>query len=134
MKDHQLLDAIGGIDEHILAEAETASVNSKKPVRRFLLVAAVLSVVSITAVAAPTLLSRPIQGSEIVTGETVFPFSMDEEGNIITEGAHGLKVTMDVTVNSDAPAWIEDLYVLNPGEKWNYHGGSGKRKIISFFC
>lgn len=133
MKDYQLLDAIGGIDESILTEAETAPVQRKKAVPRLLLIAAIICLLGVTVYAATELLSRPILGSDIVTGETVFPFSMDAAGNIIMEGVSGLKVTMDVEVNPDAPDWIRELYVLDPGNGWVHKGGgsSGSRYEIA---
>lgn len=133
MKSHDLLDAIGGIDESLLIEAEAPPATGRKLARRILLAAAVICALTATAAATTGLFSRPIQDSEIVTGETVFPFVMDKEGNIVMEGQSGLKVTMDVDVNPDAPDWIEELYVLEPGDGWSYHGGgsSGSRYFFS---
>jgi len=129
MKNEQLMDAIGGIDEAILAEAEAPVKKGRRLLHRVLIAAAVIGVLSVTVAAASGLLSKPIRNSEIVTGETVFPFYMDAEGNIVPEGEGGLKVTMEVEVNPDAPDWIEKLYVLEPGEGWIYNGGgsSGSR-------
>lgn len=133
MKNHQLLDAIGGIDESILAEAEAKPAATKRLTPRLILIAAVVCLLAVTAYAATELLSKPIHSSEIVTGETVFPFTMDKEGNIVMEGVSGLKVTMDVEINPDAPDWIRELYVLDPGEGWVHKGGgsSGSRYEIA---
>ena len=133
MKNHQLLDAIGGIDESILAEAEAKPAATKRLAPRLILIAAVVCLLAVTAYAATDLLSKPIHSSEIVTGETVFPFTMDKEGNIVMEGVSGLKVTMDVEINPDAPDWIRELYVLDPGEGWVHKGGgsSGSRYEIA---
>ena len=124
MKSQDLLDSIGGIDEVFLKESEAVPVGGRKLTRYILLAAAVICALTATAAAASGLLSRPIRESEILTGETVFPFSMDTEGNVVMEGVSGLKITMDVDVDPQAPDWIEELYVLDPGEGWTYHGGS----------
>ena len=122
MKKEDLLDAIGGIDEALLAEAERKT-GGRKTLRYMIWIAAIICVLAVT-VAATGVLSRPITGSEIVPDETVFPFQMDAEGNILTEGEKGLKVTMEVEVNPDAPQWLEALYALQPGAQWEYAGGS----------
>ncbi len=122
MKKEDLLDAIGIIDEALLAEAE-GKTGGRSILRYLLPLVAILCALAVTAAAASGLFSRPIGETEIVAGETVFPFDMDAEGNIVMEGVGGLKVTMEVAVNPDAPTWIEELYVLDPGAQWQYAGG-----------
>lgn len=123
MNKDQLFDAIGGIDEGFLAEAQMKAKRSTGTLRRVLLAAAIIGALAVTAMAASGLFSRPVEDGDIVTGETVFPFYMDEKGNIITEGAAGLKVRMDVTVNADAPEYLEEFYVLDMSEEWKIAGG-----------
>ncbi|MBR4863436.1 MAG: hypothetical protein IKU07_02570 [Oscillospiraceae bacterium] len=131
MKKEDLLSAIGGIDEALLAEAE-GKTGGRGILRYVILVAAILCVLAVT-VAATGIFSRPITGCEIVPDETVFPFRMDAEGNILMEGQSGLKVAMEVEVNPDAPQWLEALYVLEPGARWQYAGGgsSGSQYYLS---
>lgn len=125
MKREELLNAIGGIDESLLMESENAARCSGRMVRRVALAAAVIGALALTAAAATGLFSRPIGGSEIITDETVWPFSMDSDGNIIMEGVEGLKVTMEVAVNEDAPEVLEEFYVLEMSEEWSLAGGGG---------
>lgn len=125
MKNEQLLDAIGNIDDKLLIEAETKHSSRSRLTRRIFLAAAAVCALTVTVAATTGLFSRPIQDSEIVTDETVAPFSMDAEGNIIPQGVSGLKIIMDVDMNPDAPKVIEELYVLNPGEQWKWSGGGG---------
>lgn len=125
MKQEQLLDAIGGIDESFLMEAEKGVYRGGKAIRRVFLAAAIIGALALTAAAVSGLFGRPIEDSQIVTGETVAPFTMDAEGNILQEGAAGLKVSMEVTVNQDAPNTLEEFYVLELPEEWRIAGGGG---------
>lgn len=125
MKQEQLLEAIGGIDEGLLHESEKMPAARGKLLRRVCLAAAIIGAFALTAAASSGLFSRPIEGSEIITDETVAPFSMDSDGNIIMEGVQGLKVTMDVELNQDAPQALEEFYVLDMGKEWTELGGGG---------
>lgn len=131
MKQEELLEAIGGIDEGFLLEAEQTCVRKSRSrvLGRLGLIAAAIAALAVTAAAASGLFSRPIAGGEPVFGETVAPFSMDAEGNIVPGGVEGIKITMDVQVDADAPVWLEEIYYLEPPEPWKYDGGgsSGTR-------
>ena len=131
MKQEELLEAIGGIDEDFLLEAEQTCVRKKQSriLGRLGLIAAMIAALAITATAVTGMFSRPIAGGEMVSGEMVAPFSVDEEGNIIPGGVEGIKITMDVQVDADAPVWLEDIYYLEPPAPWKYDGGgsSGTR-------
>lgn len=124
MKQEQLLEAIGGIDEGFLMESEKAPSSKIRLIRRSLLVAAAIGTLVLTVAAATGLFSRPIENSDIISGETVAPFTMDAEGNIDPSGAAGLKVTMQVQINENAPAYLEEFYVLEMSDQWCIAGGS----------
>lgn len=123
MKREQLLEAIGGVDEQFLMETEQTAKHSGRCVRRIFLVAAIIAVLAITAAASTGLLSLPIGKNEIKSDETVAPFTMDADGNIIPEGVQGLKVTMEVETNAGAPVWLEEIYSLELPKGWTYSGG-----------
>ncbi len=123
MNKEQLLDAVGGIDEEILLESQIKNSRGSVMLRRLLLAAAIIGALTVTVIAASGLFSRSIENADLVTDETVFPFNMDAQGNIIMEGQSGLKVTMEVTVNEDAPAYLEEFYVLEMPEQWRVAGG-----------
>lgn len=125
MKREQLLEAMGGIDEGLLLESERTAPKGRRLFGKVLLAAAVIGALALTAAAATGLFSRPIGESEIITDETIAPFFMDSEGNIIMEGMEGLKVTMEVAVNEDAPDVLEEFYVLEMSDKWTQLGGGG---------
>ena len=125
MNKEQLLEAFGGIDESFLVEAQEMKPRNTGVLRRVMLAAAMVATLTITVLATAGLFSQPVENGDIVTGETVFPFYMDDKGNIITGGATGLKVTMDVTVNADAPEYLEEFYVLDMSEEWVIAGGGG---------
>ena len=123
MNKEQLMEAIGYVDEQLLAESEGPRRRHRITAGHAALIAAVIGALAITAGATAGLFSRPITNPEIVDKETVAPFSMDADGNIVPGGVQGLKVTMDVTFDADAPAWIGEIYRLDPGGAWRSAGG-----------
>lgn len=118
MKNEQLLQAIGNVEEELLLEADRLVLRKKHRLGKLALVAAIVAVMTVTVAAATGLFSRPILGAQIVTDETVAPFDMDREGNIVPGGVHGLKITMDVKIDEDAPAYLEEYYHLKAPEGW----------------
>lgn len=133
MKQEQLLQAIGGVSEDMLMESETTKRPAGKSVRRMVLVAAVVGVLAITAAASAGLFSRPIGDTGIVTDETVAPFDMDAEGNIIMGGVEGQKITMEVQIDPDAPAYLEEIYYLELSKQWKDVGGAGAGDEYIYF-
>jgi len=124
MRKEQLLEAVGNVDEQLLVQAEK-TVNRHRVVGRFALIAAIVAALAITAGASAGLFSRPIKEHKLLEDETVAPFDMDADGNILPGGVKGLTVTMEVAFDNDAPAWIEEFYRLDPGDPWQYAGGGG---------
>ncbi len=125
MKRDQLLDAIGGIDEAFLHESEQSAVRGKKTLWRIGLVAAIVAVLGITAAASSGIFSRPIKDSDLVFDQTAAPFDMDAQGNIIPGGVEGLKVTMEVDLNSEVPECLEEIYHMEAPGQWQTYGGYG---------
>ena len=133
MKQEQLLQAIGGVSEDMLMETEGKTRHFGKTFRRIVLVAAVMSALTVTALACTGTLSRLIGEVGIVTGETVAPFEMDAEGNIIMGGVKGQKVTMQVEIDPNAPAYLEELYYLELPGKWQDDGGASAGGVYTYF-
>lgn len=125
MKQEQLLQAIGGISEDMLMECEAAKRPAGKSVRRMVLVAAVVGVIAITAAASAGIFSRPIGDSGIITDETVAPFDMDAQGNIIPGGVAGQKIAMEVQIDPDPPRYLEEIYHMEVPATWQTWGGAG---------
>lgn len=122
MKREQLLEAIGGVDEGLLMETEATARRQRIGLGRVALIAAVVAALGITVAAASGAFSRPIEAVDVISGETVAPFDMDAEGNIIPGGIEGLKITMDVQIDEAAPEYLEELYLIEPPEGWNNDG------------
>lgn len=129
MKREDLLEAIGNVDESLLAESEELTMGRKTPALwRLAVAAAVLALTTVTAFAAARLLSRPVEGGAIVTEGTVSPVSF-VRGDIYPEPQVGLKVVMEVEVDEDAPRTLEEIFHLKLEGAWTEHfrssGGNG---------
>lgn len=125
MKQEQLLQAIGGVSEDMLMESELQTHRSGKTVRRILMVAAAVAALTVTAMASAGVFSRPIGETAIVTDETVAPFDMDAQGNIIPGGVAGQKIAMEVQIDPDPPQYLEEIYHLEVPDTWQTWGGAG---------
>ena len=125
MKREELLQAIGGVGEEMLREAEGTVRSTGRTWGRIALVAATVAVLAGTVAAATGMFSRPIGDTGIISGETIAPFDMDAEGNIIAGGVVGQKVSMEVEIDEDAPAFFEEIYYLKLPEDWKDAGGGG---------
>ena len=125
MKREELLQAIGGVGEEMLMEAEGKVRSAGRTWSWVALVAATVAVLAGTVAAATGMFSRPIGDTGIITGETVAPFGMDAEGNIIAGGVVGQKVSMEVAIDEAAPAFFEEIYYLQLSGDWKDAGGGG---------
>lgn len=123
MKCEELLQAIGGVGEEMLREAEGTVRSTGRTLGRIALVAATVAVLAGTVAAATGMFSRPIGDTGIISGETIAPFDMDAEGNIIAGGVVGQKVSMEVAIDEDAPAFFEEIYYLKLSGDWKDAGG-----------
>lgn len=122
MKQEQLLEAIGGVDEGMLMETEQPARAARFGIGKALLIAAVIAALAVTAGAVKDIFSLPIHDSGISTDETAAPFILDSEGNIVPIRVKGLQITMDVDISENAPEYLEEYYLMDTPEGWQ---GSG---------
>lgn len=122
MKNEQLLEAIGAVDETMLLQSEQMTVRRRFSLGRVALIAATVAALALTAAAASGMFSQPITDIDVIAGETVAPFSMDAQGNIQPGGVQGLKVTMDVEIDENAPSYLEEYYLIDLPEPWKSYG------------
>ena len=134
MKKEQLLEAIGEVSEDMLLSCEQTPSKSTRILRRLVLVAAVVGLLAITAAAGAGLFSRPIGETDVVFGETIAPFYMDAQGNIIPSGVKGIKIVMEVQVDPDRPDYLEEIYHLELSDTWQWSGGSGGMGLYTYFA
>lgn len=124
MKQEELLEAIGGIDEGFLMEAEQGVPGKKggSLMGKLGLVAAIVAALAVSVAASTGVFSRPVEDMGMVTDETVAPFDMDAQGNIILQGVKGLKITMEVELNKEIPDSLEEIYYLDVPGNWESYG------------
>ena len=122
MKQDKLLEAIGGVDESMLLECEQMVCRRHMGAGKFLLIAAVVAALAVTAGAVTGLFSRPIHDSDILIDETAAPFAMDADGNILPTPITGLRITMDVDVDENAPQYLQEYYLLDAPQGWQSSG------------
>lgn len=120
MKREDIMEAIGAVDESLIAEIEELKQERRSPVIwKICAAAAIVAAMAVTALAAVKLLSRPVEGGGVTVG-TVAPFSVDNNGNIVMEPVTGWKVTMDVEFDEDAPQTLKEVYHLLPSTLWEF--------------
>ena len=133
MKREDLLEAMSFISEDVLQETETKPRFSGKVIGKLILIAATVAALAISVAAATGLFSRPIGEVGIVENETVAPFEMDEDGNIILGGVKGQKVTMQVEIDPDAPGTLEEIYHIEPAAPWESAGGASSGSLYIYY-
>jgi len=129
MKKEELLEAMSFLSEEVLQETEVKHRWNGKAVGKLILIAATVASLALTATATAGLFSRPIGEVGLITNETVSPFEMDGEGNIIMGGVNGQKVTMQVEIDPDAPGYLEEIYHIEPSAPWKSAGGASSGSL-----
>ena len=84
MKKEQLLDAIGSVDEQLLIEAEQSTRHNTKPLRRFVLVAAIVAVLVVTAMASTDFFTGLLSAAE--NGSSASNLSTGMAGFVYSDG------------------------------------------------
>lgn len=132
MKQERLFEAIGGLDETLIAETETVEKPRGKRIGwKVALVAAVVAGLAITAVAAPVI-RNALLGGKTETDETQwFTPTNPQNGSCYEVREH--RITLDVDMDAEAPKTIETFYVprISEGYKQQY-GYFGKNYWTQF--
>ena len=123
MKNERLFEAIGELDETMLAETEnTGEGCTRRMGWRVALIAAVVAGLAVTAGVAP-LIRNALLGGKLETDDTAYFTPTDPTtGESHQEQRH--EITLDVAFNEDAPKSIETYYITPeiPEEFKQYHG------------
>lgn len=113
MKQEMLLEAIGGVNESLLAETEQRMHGVRRNLRWMALVPAAVIALAISVAAATGLISVPIIDSKITEEETVSPIVFVDGSGIVEGGVMGYNVYMEVDAKENAPETVESVYTLN---------------------
>lgn len=116
MKNEQLFEAIGGLDEAMIAETETEK-RGKRIGWRVALVAAIVAGLGITAVASPTI-RNALLGGKMETDDRVWITNTDPaDGSSYEVNVH--EITLEVEIDADAPKSIQTYYIPQIPENMN---------------
>ena len=122
MMNEKIFEAIGGLEDRMIAETETAGrKRSGRVLRRTLLVAALVAGLAISAGAAP-LIRNALRGGKVKTDDTAW-FSAT---NPTTGESHELRrheIMLDVELNENPPERIETFYILQIPEGFAQNHG-----------
>lgn len=134
MKNEDLFEAIGGLDDTMIAETET--VGRRKTghtLRRTLLVAVLVAGMAISAGAAPLIRNALLGGKLETSTQPVFLATDPTTGKSPELQSH--KITLKVEFNEDAPKRIEAYYITPdiPAEFKQYHGHIYKNGVVAQF-
>lgn len=123
MKKYQLLESIGAVDEELLDQAETARYKRKPPVFKVLLVAAIVAMLSVTAIAAQSLFAD-VNGGEVVskTFKINSVNSSYELGEVYEYGGYTIRADIDTV--KDVPRKLLYPYLPAVPEDWVCSGAA----------
>lgn len=133
MKKEQLFEAIGELDEAMLAETEAGEKRAKRIGWRVTLVAAIVAGLAVTAGAAP-LIRNALLGGKLETDDTAyFTPTNPTTGESHQEQRHA--ITLEVEFNADAPKSIETYYITPeiPAEFEQFHGHIYKDAMCALY-
>ncbi len=111
MKNEKLFEAIGDLDEHMIAQTEIVPTQRSKRIGwRVMLVAAIVAGLGVTAVAAP-ILRNAVKGGKLETKpQTVYTPTDPVTGQ--SQELHSYEITLEVEFDQDAPKSIETYYIV----------------------
>lgn len=113
MKREMLLEAIGGVNESLLADTEQRVYGVRRNLRWMVLVPAAVIALAVSVAAATGLISVPILGSKIIEEETVSPIVFVDGSGIVEGGVMGYNVYMEIEAKENTPETVETVYTLN---------------------
>ena len=121
MKQYQLLESIGGVDEKLLEQAETARYSRRMPVFKMLLVAAIIATLSLSVVAAQSLFAD-VDDGEVVS--KVFKINSVNSAYELGEAYEygGYTIRADIDTVKDVPMKLLYPYLPVVPEDWACSG------------
>ncbi len=126
MKNYELLESIGFVDEELLHECETAKQTRRPIAFKVLLVAAIIAMLSITAVAANRLFAD-VYGGEIVPHSFTVK-TLDANWNVTYEQAcAGYILTAKIDTFTDVPMKLLYPYLPAIPEDWECSGAANAK-------
>lgn len=127
MKEEALLQAIGGLDEAILAESEEAIVTKPKRILwRTVIIAATLAMLTIGVAAAGGAFQfiQPVGDPQINAATIRWESHKIDENGVLTDEVNnegtvaGFRVSMAFPTNDDAPLVLDSPYMIQAPEHW----------------
>lgn len=120
MKKHQLLESIGAVDEELLEQAETAHYKRRSPVFKVLLVAAIVAMLSVTAIAAQSLFADVDDGELVEKTFTIKTVNSSYElGDPEQQHQYfGYTISADIETVQDVPMKLLYPYLSDVPEDW----------------
>lgn len=111
MKQDKILEAIGQLDEALLAESEKfIYAQPKRMISRAMTLAAIVAMLALTAVGAGfALKSKPVDAKL-----SQMPF----QGYYTDDGATGIEVALEMEIREDLPVKLETVYAPQPPAGW----------------
>lgn len=133
MKNEELFEAIGGLDDSMLAECKnTVERRTGRMGWKAVLIAAVLTGLAVTAVAAP-LIHNALKGGKVETDNTVW-WSPTDPADGASYELREHRITLDVEFDADAPKAIKTYYIPQIPENLQlYHGHIYKDSMSAQF-
>ena len=127
MKSHLLLESIGFVDEQLLQEAETAKFVRKKVTFKVVLVAAIIAILSMTAVAVDHFFPGHVSGGEVVP-ETFHIESLDADWSVVdVRESAGYRLQAQIEVAQDVPMYLQDPYLPTVPPQWKCSGAASAK-------
>lgn len=125
MMQEVLLQAIGGLDEAMLAESEESiTVKPKRILWRTVVIAATLAMLTIGVAAVGIEFLYPMGTPKINATNIHWKTFRLDENNVATEEVinedmvTGVRISMNFPTNEDVPLVLETPYMIHPPEHW----------------
>lgn len=133
MKSEELFEAIGHLDETVLAESAPKSGIIRRIGWRVALIAAVVTGLAMTAAATP-LIRNALKGAEVETDESEY-FMATDPVNGESPQVQKHDILLEVDIHADAPKRIETYYALLevPEEFRQYLGHVYQDEMLASF-